>query len=283
MRTLVKRSIFCVSWTPWPQRHACASTPMEGLLTGLLTALLTGLSVLAAPSAFASDSNEAAPSTQESITLNYRGDAFALNSGNLLYTEHHTLTLDAQSQAPLHRLTSYQDADTREFARKENTYSDNPATPEFSLHDSRLEYRESLTFDGKRWRSEFTENGKTSKAKLGKPDYTPVVDSGFDEFVRMAWPKLLKGKTVNFSFAVPSREEWVNFRLIPVQQSESMLTVEMRLKSRLIAWLLDPVKLEYDLSSQRLRTYRGLTNMKDAQGKGMVAEIRYHYPDEVTQ
>jgi hypothetical protein len=52
----------------------------------------------------------------------------------------------------------------------------------------------------------------------------------------------------------------------------------MRLKSRWIAWLLDPVFLSYDIKSKRLLTYRGLTNIRTIDGDGIKAEIRYTYP-----
>ena len=89
----------------------------------------------------------------------------------------------------------------------------------------------------------------------------------------------MDGDTVRFSFAVPSRLEWVNFRLIPLKNENGTLTVEMRLSSRLLSWLLDPVKLSYDTETMRLLTYRGLTNIRDKNGEGIQAEIRYTYPD----
>jgi hypothetical protein len=88
----------------------------------------------------------------------------------------------------------------------------------------------------------------------------------------------MEGDTINFSFAVPSRLEWIDFRLIPLAQKDGTLTVEMRLKSRWIAWLLDPVFLSYDIKSKRLLTYRGLTNIRTIDGDGIKAEIRYEYP-----
>ena len=78
---------------------------------------------------------------------------------------------------------------------------------------------------------------------------------------------------------MPSRLEWVNFRLIPLEREDGKLTVEMRLSSRLLSWLLDPVKLTYDEETQRLLTYRGLTNIRNKDGEGIKAEIRYTYPD----
>ncbi|GAA6146063.1 hypothetical protein [Thalassolituus maritimus] len=218
--------------------------------------------------------------------LSYRGDAFSLDGSTLLYTEHHQLTYrqvssdsDKAVNEPISRITRYQDANTQEFAVKENTYRYGSATPEFNLTDTRYGYYEEVTYENDRWRASYREPTEADKGKLGKPDYTPVIDSGFDEFVRSVWPELMDGDTVRFSFAVPSRLEWVNFRLIPLKNENGTLTVEMRLSSRLLSWLLDPVKLSYDTETMRLLTYRGLTNIRDKNGEGIQAEIRYTYPD----
>lgn len=215
--------------------------------------------------------------TAEESVLSYRGDAFSLEGGELLYTEYHELT--TKDGRPAARETRYQTPNTEEFAQKQNQYGENPATPNFNLNDTRYDYSEEVTYSNGKWRVSYSEPGESDKGTLGSPDYTPVIDAGFDEFVRSEWPKLLKDKTVRFSFAVPSRLEWVNFRLIPLQREEGKLTVEMRLSSRLLSWLLEPVELTYDEKTQRLLTYRGLTNIRDKDGEGIKAEIRYTYPD----
>jgi hypothetical protein len=222
-------------------------------------------------------------------SIRYSGTAYSLDDDQILYREDHTLTMkDGQ---PIERTTLYYDADNQLFAEKNNRYrsqfnnpdsnntdSDSPATPDFMLTDDRYGYSESMEQDGKRWRVEYKEPKESGNKILSKPDYTPVIDAGFDEFVRAHWNDLMKGDTVNFSFAVPSRLEWIDFRLIPLAQKDGTLTVEMRLKSRWIAWLLDPVFLSYDIKSKRLLTYRGLTNIRTIDGDGIKAEIRYTYP-----
>jgi hypothetical protein len=227
-------------------------------------------------------------------SIRYSGTAYSLDDDQILYREDHTLTMkDGQ---PIERTTLYYDADNQLFAEKNNRYrsqfnnsdtnntdsnntgSDNSATPDFMLTDDRYGYSESMEQDGKRWRVEYKKPEESGNKILSKPDYTPVIDAGFDEFVRAHWNDLMEGDTVNFSFAVPSRLEWIDFRLIPLAQKGGTLTVEMRLKSRWIAWLLDPVFLTYDIKSKRLLTYRGLTNIRTMNGDGIKAEIRYTYP-----
>jgi hypothetical protein len=280
MKRLVSSVVFLT------RASATISTTTSVVKLVIVPVLALGLS-LTTNAAEAAESKNLHHTKDQSIR--YSGTAYSLDDNQVLYREDHTLTMkDGQ---PIERTTLYYDADNQLFAEKNNRYrsqfnnpdsnntdSDSPATPDFMLTDDRYGYSESMEQDGKRWRVEYKEPKESGNKILSKPDYTPVIDAGFDEFVRAHWNDLMEGDTVNFSFAVPSRLEWIDFRLIPLAQKDGTLTVEMRLKSRWIAWLLDPVFLNYDLKSKRLLTYRGLTNIRTIDGDGIKAEIRYEYP-----
>ena len=286
--------------THYTTANTTASTTAIPAITSALMSVSVAVLALILPLCLSLTTNAAEAVESKSLThtkdqsIHYSGTAYSLDNDQILYREDHTLTMkDGQ---PIERTTLYYDADNQLFAEKNNRYrsqfnnsdssnsdsnntgSDNSATPDFMLTDDRYGYSESMEQDGKRWRVEYKEPEESGNKILSKPDYTPVIDAGFDEFVRAHWNDLMEGDTVNFSFAVPSRLEWIDFRLIPLAQKDGTLTVEMRLKSRWIAWLLDPVFLTYDIKSKRLLTYRGLTNIRTMNGHGIKAEIRYTYP-----
>jgi hypothetical protein len=286
--------------THYTTANTTASTTAIPAITSALMSVSVAVLALILPLCLSLTTNAAEAVESKSLThtkdqsIHYSGTAYSLDNDQILYREDHTLTMkDGQ---PIERTTLYYDADNQLFAEKNNRYrsqfnnsdsnnsdssntgSDNSATPDFMLTDDRYGYSESMEQDGKRWRVEYKEPEESGNKILSKPDYTPVIDAGFDEFVRAHWNDLMEGDTVNFSFAVPSRLEWIDFRLIPLAQKDGTLTVEMRLKSRWIAWLLDPVFLTYDIKSKRLLTYRGLTNIRTMNGDGIKAEIRYTYP-----
>jgi hypothetical protein len=286
--------------THYTAANTTASTTAIPAITSALMSVSVAVLALILPLCLSLTTNAAEAVVSKSLThtkdqsIHYSGTAYSLDNDQILYREDHTLTMkDGQ---PIERTTLYYDADNQLFAEKNNRYrsqfnnsdsnnsdssntgSDNSATPDFMLTDDRYGYSESMEQDGKRWRVEYKEPEESGNKILSKPDYTPVIDAGFDEFVRAHWNDLMEGDTVNFSFAVPSRLEWIDFRLIPLAQKDGTLTVEMRLKSRWIAWLLDPVFLTYDIKSKRLLTYRGLTNIRTMNGDGIKAEIRYTYP-----
>lgn len=286
--------------THYTTANTTASTTAIPAITSALMSVSVAVLALILALCLSLTTNAAEAVESKSLThtkdqsIHYSGTAYSLDNDQILYREDHTLTMkDGQ---PIERTTLYYDADNQLFAEKNNRYrsqfnnsdssnsdsnntgSDNSATPDFMLTDDRYGYSESMEQDGKRWRVEYKEPEESGNKILSKPDYTPVIDAGFDEFVRAHWNDLMEGDTVNFSFAVPSRLEWIDFRLIPLAQKDGTLTVEMRLKSRWIAWLLDPVFLTYDIKSKRLLTYRGLTNIRTIDGDGIKAEIRYTYP-----
>lgn len=286
--------------THYTTANTTASTTAIPAITSALMSVSVAVLALILPLCLSLTTNAAEAVESKSLThtkdqsIHYSGTAYSLDNDQILYREDHTLTM--KNGQPIERTTLYYDADNQLFAEKNNRYrsqfnnsdssnsdsnntgSDNSATPDFMLTDDRYGYSESMEQDGKRWRVEYKEPEESGNKILSKPDYTPVIDAGFDEFVRAHWNDLMEGDTVNFSFAVPSRLEWIDFRLIPLAQKDGTLTVEMRLKSRWIAWLLDPVFLTYDIKSKRLLTYRGLTNIRTMNGDGIKAEIRYTYP-----
>lgn len=211
-------------------------------------------------------------------TIHYEGEAYSIDNKALLYREVHTLILD--NDMPISREVDYINPDGKVIAHKASTYKGTPTTPDFELTDFRDGYQESAETNDKKRILSIKENAKSAinSKRLEQSEYTMVVDAGFDEFVRSQWQSLLAGKTATFSFAAPARLEYIDFRLTPINQDDTTLTVEMRLKSRWISWLLDPIQLTYDLISQRLLRYKGLTNLRDDQGNGIKAEIVYRYP-----
>jgi hypothetical protein len=47
----------------------------------------------------------------------------------------------------------------------------------------------------------------------------------------------------------------------------------------LLRMLVAPIELGYDARLKRLTRYRGLSNIGDGQGNGLVVDIRYNYQD----
>ena len=210
----------------------------------------------------------------------YHGEAYALDDPTtLIYREEHQLQL--RNGLPYQREVNYFDAEGKKIAQKENRYFNNAAAPDFRLHDLRNNYREQALYndDGSLTLSLQESDGQEwQKSRIKNLPDNLIIDAGFDEFVRRHWQALLAGDQVNFSFASAARQDLVSFRLQKTSANEQQLVLSMRLQSRLLSWLLDPIELTYERPTQRLLRYRGLSNILDEQGNSYKADIRYQYP-----
>lgn len=221
----------------------------------------------------------------QTISLDYIGEAYDLEQPDkLLYREQHSLTQRRDNQGkliPVTRQVEYFSADGELIAEKTNQYTNAATQPDFILKDLRHNYSEQSEQLAKGWRLTLLENGTTSSKVIDDFDYELVIDAGFDDFIRKHWQALSAGKTVPFSFASVARQTSVNFEVEASnpERLQQPLKITMTLRSSLLSWLLDPIKLEYQRSTQRLLRYRGLSNIQDNDQQGQQVDIRYRYFD----
>lgn len=221
----------------------------------------------------------------QTISLDYIGEAYDLEQPDkLLYREQHSLTQRRDNQGkliPVTRQVEYFSADGELIAEKTNQYPNAATQPDFILKDLRHNYSEQSEQLAKGWRLTLLENGTTSSKVIDDFDYELVIDAGFDDFIRKHWQALSAGKTVPFSFASVARQTSVNFEVEASnpERLQQPLKITMTLRSSLLSWLLDPIELEYQRSTQRLLRYRGLSNIQDNDQQGQQVDIRYRYFD----
>ena len=221
----------------------------------------------------------------QTISLDYIGEAYDLEQPDkLLYREQHSLTQRRDNQEkliPVTRQVEYFSADGELIAEKTNQYPNAATQPDFILKDLRHNYSEQSEQLAKGWRLTLLENGATSSKVIDDFDYELVIDAGFDDFIRKHWQALSAGKTVPFSFASVARQNSVNFEVEASnpERLQQPLKITMTLRSSLLSWLLDPIELEYQRSTQRLLRYRGLSNIQDNDQQGQQVDIRYRYFD----
>jgi hypothetical protein len=104
-------------------------------------------------------------------------------------------------------------------------------------------------------------------ARAGRPF---VADAGFDEFVRGNWESLAGGTALEVPFLVPSRLSTLPFRVRKVRADrragEDVSVFRLSLAGPL-GWFLPDIDVRY----------RGLTNIRDASGATVEAEIVFAY------
>jgi hypothetical protein len=194
------------------------------------------------------------------------GDAYAPDSGQLLYREIHLV--DASRQ-----VIQYQCPDGKAFARKVLEGSSNATGPDFRFVDARSGDEEGVrSKDGTR--SVYTKRGKAAEVVKPLPETQGgVIDAGFDAYVRKHWDTLgQRGETI--PFLLPSRFAFYNVRLVDGRVNGGEREMTMKLDSW-FAFAVPTVTLVYTTSDRRLRRFEGMGAIRGANGKHRNVRIEF--------
>lgn len=219
---------------------------------------------------------------QSSNILEFEGRAYDVVTEQFLYLEKHTIMLD---QAGNYASSSVQYLDEKGdvFASKQVSYETSLTAPSFTFYDYRtnsqvtVQNREkSIKLTSKIGIVETTKNVNLAK------DAGLVVDAGFDRFIYENWENLLQNKDVSFAFLAISRAMFVSLDVIEKQRTEDSVVYQMQPSNFFLSLLVDPIELTYNLKSQRLTRFQGLTNIaKSKNGEVLndnyIAVIQYEY------
>jgi hypothetical protein len=219
----------------------------------------------------------AAPSADAADQV-FTGYARDPESKRLLYIESHFVRgagTVGEQRVVLYRCPNGLDS----FARKELEYGAAREEPQFTLVDARSGYTEGLrrTAQGLEVFQRASTSAPMRRAKV--PGNVAIVsDAGFDEFVRKHWAELEAGRTVRFPFLVPSRLDFLTFKVKKHHEEsiEGAPASVIRLNlSGVLGWFLPYIEVSYRKSDRVLMRYQGLTNVRDTEGNNLVAQIDF--------
>ncbi len=206
------------------------------------------------------------------------GDAFGLKSNDYLYRETH---------CGIDELTSeviYQQRDGTLIAHKTLDFQSGPTTPSFVQHGIQANEKIKVSFEQQAVSmSVINSAGKELENSHSVVDVevTPlVIDAGFDGFVRANWEGLVSGETRRFQFPLASRASLISLQVKSSTcsyETDTDLCFTLEPANWFFRMLASPIELGYDANLARLTRYRGLSNINDENGKGLVVDIRYRY------
>ncbi len=216
----------------------------------------------------------------------FTGYARDLKSQQLLYVEQHAVR--GFGTATEERVVKYRCAKSdATFARKTLQYGARRNEPAFRLEDARSGYIEGLRRTASGLEVFQRENAQAQlRQKLVPANVAIVSDAGFDEFVRQHWAELEAGKTVKFPFLVPSRLDYMSFKVYKHGETtiEGAPASVIRLNlSGILGWFLPYIEVSYRKSDRVLMRYKGLTNIRDAAGKNVTAQIDFPSRERVVK
>lgn len=194
----------------------------------------------------------------------------------VLYVESHAVT--DVGTARERRIVVYRCADGRPFARKDLDYSADRLAPAFRFEDSRSGHSEGLTRAASGMEV-FARAGRDAPLRRESMDGMGLVaDAGFDEFVRARWDELEAGKPVEAPFLVPSRLDSLPFRMRKIGEvqieGETVSVIRLSLAG-LLRFFLPDIDVSYRKRDRALMRYRGMTNIRDENGKLLEARIDF--------
>ncbi|PPU78098.1 hypothetical protein XcuCFBP2542_02365 [Xanthomonas cucurbitae] len=196
------------------------------------------------------------------------GEAYDADSGALRYRESHWLLDDGG------RLVLYRCPNGQAFARKQ--IDGGGPSPDFSLIDERDGYRE-----GVRRREGVREMFQQPPGKPERRTALPagkderVIDAGFDAYLRAHWDALAT-TAQRVDFVLPSLQRQLAFRVERIDDAAG----QRRFRIALDTWygaVVPSLEVRYSIASKRLLEFRGVGNLRDAQGR--YPRVRIVFPD----
>ncbi|WP_416308282.1 hypothetical protein [Neptunicella sp. SCSIO 80796] len=213
------------------------------------------------------------------------GIAYAPNSQQTLYTEHHQVSVDQLGQT-LQSKVLYRSPDGQQFADKVIDYRHSQTAPDVLFSDHRNQTQIEVVNKPQSIVITYTTAGKQQRQSVGyKAEDKVVIDAGFNHFVLQHWSALLAGDKIVFAFLAIDRAKLIDFSVEKIAQTADKLELAIKPDSFFIGLLVDPIVLSYSRHSRQLQTYQGLTNLQRAE-KGQlksgnfVARIEYVYQQQ---
>jgi hypothetical protein len=219
-------------------------------------------------------------------TMQFVGDAYAVDSGEQLYSEHHVIKVDSTGRYITSNV-EYRDPDNKVFATKHLDFNGALTKPELSFNDLRsgnmIKTRNILNGDEHFVAVELHNGQEVEVTMLSSSERSaPVTDAGFDQFVETHWQALVNGDTLELDFLALSRATYIGFTLEKTSDEGDLMKLRLAPASFLIRLLMDPIYLTYDRVTRKLLVFEGLTNIdRVVEGRELsdhyVARIEYRY------
>jgi hypothetical protein len=201
--------------------------------------------------------------------------AYATGDGHLMYRESHWLFDDAQGPG---RLVLYRCPDGRAFARKLLLDDGNAQAPDFELLDGRTGYREGVRQAAGGGRVVFVRKSDTAQERSAPLDTTPlpVIDAGFDAYIRSHWDRLGRGDSDTVPFVIPSRLGTLKFSVKRIDDATVEGRTARQYRLSLDSWVgfaLPHIDVAYDERSRALLRFVGIANIHAGDGDNVRARI----------
>jgi hypothetical protein len=199
--------------------------------------------------------------------------------GELEFLEEHVVEYENDRIASIK--TSYYDADLRKIGEQVSDFSHGPQLGSYEFKDERLRYH-----DGARvmpnqiliYCKETPEAG--TKEKFLRREPSQIVGQGFHQFIVANLDPLRRGDVISAKLVLPAQMDQFDIRISKRKIEDGRIRVQIELDNWFLRLFAPHVEAEYDLSSRRLLSYRGVSMIADETGKTVQVAVSYDYSQQ---
>lgn len=211
------------------------------------------------------------------------GTAYSVENGSIAYRELH---YSSPEQPNASSRVEYMDPQGQLIVTKQLDFSHSQTAPALDQVDLRTRSRIFTRYENDLLHTGYQRSGDDPlRTGTVKPAANLIIDAGFDSYVRSQWLRLLGGRGVTAAFYVPSRLGTIMVSIAPVSREECAdvqgevlcLMIKPAGLLRVVSWLVEPLRLAYDVESQRLLMFRGLSNLLDNAGQPQDVVVLFEY------
>jgi len=221
----------------------------------------------------------AAPAMADSERRCFNGYAYHLDSGEFRYIEHHDQVLE-DGKATDWRVIYYR-PNGEVMARKRLSFEAHPFVPAYTLRLLSHGDLEGIRRTDGAW-TMIERDGEDGMLNEQGFEITPPIagDSGFHPFVQAHFERLIAGETLRFDFVVAGRLDKIDMKASRIEdtrfEGERAVQFRAELDMWVINWFVDPLELVYDPENRALLEYRGISNMRNADGDPFPVRVSYY-------
>ncbi|MCG8672478.1 MAG: hypothetical protein MI867_23950 [Pseudomonadales bacterium] len=106
-----------------------------------------------------------------------------------------------------------------------------------------------------------------------------IADAGFDTFIKSHFDELMNGISKKVVYLSAPRLSEIDFVISYEKTKDSLAIFSVYPDNFVIRWLVDPIRVSYDIKTKRLMRFEGLTNVPMTPKKNFIADINYQYSD----
>lgn len=200
--------------------------------------------------------------------------------GEVAYTEEHRMIYE--DGRPQRNETRYRDANGREIAVLKSNFANNPYVPNYAFEDRRFGRQDGTFVDGS-WVKVYgrVDQNAPVQQDMVRLEEDMVTGQGLHVYLRDHLDELAKGdaiKQVRFLVPLEGRDFTFRIRRLAMPGEPGTVAFGIEADSWFLRLFAPKLEVRYDRETRRLLSYRGASNLLDADQGVQNVTITYRYP-----